>query len=143
MTVNADEVLLRRYMAEVYNAGNVTAVDELVSDDLRVEHPSVSATLRGRAGLTALIQELRRAFPDLRLQIEELRSEGARITARVTVYGVYPSAQTGIALFEVREGKITVDSAAEDLLGHLERHRRGSADRIARKARKARRRQAD
>jgi predicted ester cyclase len=139
MRANVDEAVLNRYVAEVYNEGKVTAVEELVSDELRIEHPASGGSINGPAGFTTFIQELRSAYPDLRLQINEMSSQGTRITARVTVRDVYPLPQTGIALFEVRDGKIAVDTAAEDLLGYLYRRR----DSVERRGTKPRRRRAD
>lgn len=126
MQADVNALLLRRYLDQVYNSGNLAAIDELVSPELRTEHVDAGEFVHGPAGLKALVSQLHTDFPDLRLELKELSGEGQRMITRITVRGAYEPPQTGIAIFELIDGKVVVDSLAEDLLGRLLRYRRRS-----------------
>ena len=127
MTADAGEGVLRRYVAAVYNAGDLAVVDALVAPDFAIAEPRAGDPVHGRAGLKDLIRALRTVFPDLHVRIEELSRQSAeKIIARMTVSGAYDPPQTGLAVFLIRDGQIAVDTAAEDLLARLY-HVRGEA----------------
>jgi hypothetical protein len=119
MATDPIEALLRRYVAEVFNAGNLAAIDELVAPNFRIERPRAGNPVHGSADLKRLVCRLRAAFPRLRLAIEELRIQGEGVIGRVTVHGAYQSPQTGIAIYRISDGKIILDTAAADLLVRL------------------------
>ena len=124
MTADAGEAVLHRYVAAVYNAGDLAAVDALVVPDFAIAEPRAGAPVYGRAGLKEFIRALRTVFPDLHVRIEELsRQSEEKIIARMTVRGAYDPPQTGIAVFLIRGGRIALDTAAEDLLARLDRVR--------------------
>jgi steroid delta-isomerase-like uncharacterized protein len=59
-----------------------------------VQHAPVAA--QGRAGLRQFVLELRRAFPDLVLEVKDLVAEGDRVVARVEGRGTHEGEFLGV-----------------------------------------------
>lgn len=88
--------LLYRYVAEVWDNGNLEALREFLTPDYR-RH--VSPTLPP-LDLEAQVKRLagfRRAFPDITLTVEEVIAEGDRIAFRSTVNGTHHGELAGLA----------------------------------------------
>jgi len=66
------EGVMRRFVDEVLNGANLDALPELVHPEY--VHRAPGEELRGREGLTALLAGYRTAFPDLRIEPDELWS---------------------------------------------------------------------
>ena len=79
--------LVRRLYDEVFTAGRLDAVDELVSAHAVDHEEFEGATGDARADLKAFVALLREAVPDLSVEIEDLIEEGDRVVARVTMRG--------------------------------------------------------
>jgi steroid delta-isomerase-like uncharacterized protein len=87
--------LVRRYIEEVWNKGNLALVDELVSDKYVAVEPIVG-DVRGLEALRTQVQVFRGAFPDLRLTIEEIGTAGERVYTRWTSRGTHRGIFMGI-----------------------------------------------
>lgn len=121
--------LARRLIEEVWNKGNLQLIDELVDPNYDGRDPLVGATKRD--GLRESVKAYRTAFPDLKIEVASILSEGnfvctrwtAKGTHRGTLLGMAPTGKTavvtGIDFAEVRNGKILVDYAEYDALGLL------------------------
>ncbi|MEJ0020275.1 MAG: ester cyclase [Acetobacteraceae bacterium] len=112
--------LLHRWFDEVWNQGNEAAIDELLAEDA-VAHglpgPDGEAP-RGAAGFKPLFQQYRSAFPDIRIDVEDVMIDGDRMCARCIITGNHtgpglpmpPTGQpirvTGTCIVRVRDGKI-------------------------------------
>jgi predicted ester cyclase/mannose-6-phosphate isomerase-like protein (cupin superfamily) len=72
---------------DALQTGDVLALERLVADDV-VEHPDRLGTSPGRAGLVETLAALRVTFPGLQLVVEDVRSAGDQIAARVQIKGV-------------------------------------------------------
>lgn len=82
--------LVRRYFAEVWNAGDESASDALIAEEY-VGHTLIhgSSDHSGIAGHAQWIGNLRKAFPDLNITIEDIIAEGDKIVARVILTGTH------------------------------------------------------
>ncbi len=84
MSASKNEVLFREIIDEAFNQGHYEVLERNVSPDF-VEHQfGLKATLEGMQGG---IEFLRRAFPDFRLEIEDLAEDGEVLWARMTARG--------------------------------------------------------
>jgi steroid delta-isomerase-like uncharacterized protein len=84
--LKANELLGRRYFEEVWNNGNTALLDTLLAPGYINHTPSIPAT-PGPAGLKPIVKAIRRGFPDLHYQIEELIATPDFVTMRVTMTG--------------------------------------------------------
>jgi steroid delta-isomerase-like uncharacterized protein len=95
MSPEQNKHLVERSFEELHNQGNLSLVEELVSADF-VNHDAPPNTPGGPAGLRAIVTMLRTAFPDLRIDINELIAEGDKVVARTTFRGTQSGPFFGI-----------------------------------------------
>lgn len=89
-----NKAIVRRSFEEVYNRGNLEAVDELVSEDLVIH--TGTRDIKGATHLKQYVRELREAFPDLHLTIDDQVAEGNKVVTRWTATGTHLGAYQGI-----------------------------------------------
>ena len=87
--------LVRRYIEEVWNKGDLKVIDELVSDKFVAVEPVVGE-LRGLNALREQVQAFRGAFPDLRITIDDIGTTGDRVFTRWTGRGTHRGIFMGI-----------------------------------------------
>ena len=81
MDIEANKALVRRYI-EMWNSGNVELADEVLSPTwMDHVHPEVTSI----ESVKQAVQKTRAAFPDFRITIESLLSEGDLVALRGTV----------------------------------------------------------
>lgn len=90
-----NQAIVRRSLEEVYNAGRVESVDELVSKDF-VAHMS-GQDVHGPEEMKGYVWQLRQAFPDLHLSIDDQVAEGDKVVTRWTATGTQTGPFQGIA----------------------------------------------
>jgi predicted ester cyclase len=127
-----NKALVRRFVEEVVNAGNVDRADGFVTADY-IEHQQLPGA-EGRQGIDvakAFLSMMRGAFPDYRFAIEDLVAEGDTVVARVSVSGTHrgelmglaPTGRrvrtSGIEVFRFERGKMAEHWAAFDALGMM------------------------
>ncbi len=112
MKLEHNKAIVRGYMSEVVNKGNLAAFDGYFSPDV------VMNDSKGLKQQLAGIQSLRSAFPDFQLVIEDQIAEGDKVVTRVTFQathrgeyrGVAPTGKqvrySGIAIDRIVEGKV-------------------------------------
>lgn len=110
--------LVIRLIDEVWNAGELRLLTELWSGPSRDEAYSLHKTLTG-------------AFPDLRIDIDDLIAEGDKVVARMTFHGTHRGpfrgipatgrqvSFTAIRVYRLADGKIVESWANQDALGLL------------------------
>jgi acetyl esterase/lipase/predicted ester cyclase len=123
--------VVRRFIDEVVNGGDLTALDELWAEDL--------SWYGGSLGEYHGIEEFRKnmaanavgAFTGMHLHIDELLSTGDKVVARFTNSGTQTgpflgrpasgkhAAWLGIGIYTVADGKISEAWFGEDILGLL------------------------
>lgn len=83
----AEAAVVRRLFDEVMNAGRLELIDELMAEDA-VEHEALPiSTGELRRDFRAWVSELRKAFPDYHVQVEDVIAEGDRVATRERITG--------------------------------------------------------
>ena len=131
MPAEENKASIRRYVEEAWNKGNVDIMDELMAAHY-ARHMAISAPPLTRDGQKQRILGFRRAFPDLRLTIEDMVAEGEKVSFRLTLRGTHQGdfmhvPPTGkqivvgavdVARFE--DGKVVEQWGQTDMLGLLQ-----------------------
>jgi steroid delta-isomerase-like uncharacterized protein len=129
----APRAVVRR-LHEIWNTGDVAAVDEIYAESF-VGHFPPSSHLperRGRAGAREGITRIKAAFPDWHEAIEDMVTEGNTVVTRYTSTGTHRGEFRGlrptgtkisvpeISIYRVARGKVTEQWCLLDDLGRLE-----------------------
>jgi predicted ester cyclase len=126
MKLEHNKAIVRGYMNEVLNNGNLAAFDSYISPDV------VFNNSKGLKQQVAGIQSIRSAFPDLHLVIEDQIAEGDKVVTRVTFHGTHqgefrgaaPTGKqvrySGIAIDRIVEGKVVEMWHVADTLSLLQ-----------------------
>lgn len=86
--VEANKALVREGIAAIFNRGDWSAAEEHYAEDM-VVHAPPQPPFRGRESFKSLFTLLRTAFPDLRMEIEDLFAAGDRVAVRWTMHGTH------------------------------------------------------
>ncbi len=128
MSVEENKALVRRYYSEVYNKGNMAAVDQLVAPGY-VNHNAFPGEGGGVNGIKQTALALRTGFPDWHESLEDLIAEGDKVACRVTAQGTHRGefmgvapkgtrvTVTGIDILRVANGRIQERWGEVDVLG--------------------------
>ena len=96
MPEETNKALLRRFVEEMVNQGNMAVAPELVAPDF-IELDPFPGQAPGRAGLIESIERQRIAFPDLIWRIEEMVAEGEKVASLHSWSGTHQGEFLGIA----------------------------------------------
>ncbi len=91
-----NKALMRRFYDEVNNGGAVALIDELFAADF-VEHEEFPGLASGREGVKQFFTMIRTAFPDFRMDVDDLIAEGDKVVARSTMSGTHKGEFMGMA----------------------------------------------
>lgn len=117
MYLGQNKTLVRRFIDEVWNEGDISAVNQIVSIGY-IEHSPLPGQVPGFEGIKQVIQMLWSAFPDLHFKVEDIFAEDHKLVVRGifrgthqrTIMGVPPSGELvsipEIHIFRVASGKI-------------------------------------
>jgi serine phosphatase RsbU (regulator of sigma subunit) len=95
-TEEENKAIVRRYVEEISNQGNLDVVDEIF--DRYVSHQPDGSTLeRGPEDVKRIRAAHFEAFPDERVSIEEQIAEGDKVVSRMTVRGTHQRGFRGMA----------------------------------------------
>ena len=95
-TEEENKAIVRRYVEEISNQGNLDLVDEIF--DRYVSHQPDGSTLeRGPEDVKRIRAAHFEAFPDERVSIEEQIAEGDKVVSRMTVRGTHQRGFRGMA----------------------------------------------
>lgn len=122
--------VVRQFFEEAFNKGNLSVIDKLFTPDFTVRHPEpgYGADLETFKAMTA---EYRKAFPDLRMTIEDELVDGDKVAIRFTACGTHlgpmgdipPTGKAvqvrGMAIYQFENGRIAQDWVEYDQLGML------------------------
>jgi len=91
-----NKALVRRLFEEVWNQGNLTAIDELFATSY-IRYDPAAPEAKGLAGFKHFVTTLRRAFPDIEVALEDVIAEGDNMAARAIWRGTHQGEYLGIA----------------------------------------------
>ncbi|HEX2713926.1 MAG TPA: ester cyclase [Candidatus Acidoferrales bacterium] len=124
-----NKALVRRWVEEMWNKGNLAVAEELFAPTYVAHDPSTPDLGRGPEREKKAATLYRTAFPDLRLTIDDLIAEGETVVTRWTARGTHkgelrgisptgkPFTVTGISILRVSGGKTTEAWTNWDALG--------------------------
>jgi steroid delta-isomerase-like uncharacterized protein len=125
--------LMRRWFQEVWNEGRTETVHELLSpDSVARGQRGADAEIRGPEEFVKFVREIRGAFPDMQLKVEDIFGAGDKVVLRWSAImthtgdglGLPASGRTvrsrGITIARIVDGKIVEGWDNWDQLGMLE-----------------------
>lgn len=123
--------IVLRFMEEVQNGRDYTKIPQLCQPDQVLDHPEMGRPVRGLEVLERKIGDMVRAFPNMRFDPDDVVAEGDQVAVRFTLTGTQtgplgpvkasgrPIVQSGMAVYDMRDGKIAEVRIREDLLQML------------------------
>ena len=126
----ANKALIRQIFEEAVNKGNLNVLDESLSPDYVYREPTVGER-HGIAGSREVITMYHKAFPDLKLTIDEQIAEADMVVTRWTgtgthrgdLFGIPPTGRTvrvqGVLATRIANGKVVEGNELYDGLGML------------------------
>jgi len=130
MSQEENQAIVRRFLEEAYNQGNLAVGDELLAENCVFYTP---APIQGIAGWKQFATAFLTAFPDdLQVTIDEMFGSGNKVAARWTAQGTHkgplrgipPSGNrvtwVGIAFYSLLNGRITEVWGLNDALGIMQ-----------------------
>ena len=127
-----NKAIVRRQEEELFTQGNLAAADDIYAPDYVGHDPSNPEDIKGLEAAKQAASDYRKAFPDLRVTVEDLIAEGDKVAARLRFRGTHrgemdgiaPTSRhvdcTGIVISRIEEGKIAEDWANFDDLGMMQ-----------------------
>lgn len=116
---SANEDLIRRWFEEVWNKGNMEAIDEMSAPHAvgrgQAQH---GVEIHGTQSFKPFARMLRSAFPDIHIEIEDTFSAGDKVVARWSAtmthrgefMGIVATGKTarvtGISIQQIQDGRI-------------------------------------
>lgn len=88
MARNANEVVIRRFYEELWNAWRLDVATEIVAPDVRFRG-SLGSSLVGRENFLAYVERVRDAFPDWHNRVDEIVASNDRVVTRMTWSGTH------------------------------------------------------
>lgn len=132
MSMMQNSQLVRTYLEEAFNKGNINAVDQFLSPAFVDHNPFSPEQAQGLAGQKQRVSRYHEAFADFHLAIESVISEGDTVAVRGTFSGIQRGSFMGVpptnkrvswqamAFFRIANGRIVERWATHDLLGLLQ-----------------------
>ena len=130
MITKSNETLVRRYVEDVWNKGQIDLADELLTPDHVRHDPFLEHDIVGIASVKKQIKSLRLALPDLHFKVGIYpASDGLHVTRKWTMSGTHEGEwmgfpptgakiiNTGMALSHILDGKINEEWIQRDDVG--------------------------
>lgn len=89
------KVIIKRFYDEVINERNLELLDELTTPDF-IEHEEVAGVASGREGAKQFFSMVQSAFPDFRMNVEDIISEGDKVVVRSKLTGTHKGEFMGV-----------------------------------------------
>ena len=130
METERNKTIIRRYIEEIENTGDVSNIHEFISEDYVEVHEGKRYPI-GIKGAVDHVLGVRSVFPDLKLSIENQIAEGDWVATTYSVTGTFrkewlgmkPNGKkitfTGVNMDRFRDGKIIEHGGAANLLDPL------------------------
>lgn len=130
MSVEGNKGIVRR-LFEVWNTGNVDAIEELYAADYIADYRPYAPVMHGHDAIRGMVRRAHVAFPDYHEELEEMVAEGDKVVLRYTITGTQlgqwgPVAPTGkrvrfeeIVILRFVDGKVAEQRGLPDNLAAL------------------------
>jgi|SRR4051794_38349765 len=124
--------IIRRWNDEGWSGGKYDLAHEIISANMVVHGAGGQTVGMGPDGLVDLIRTWRTAFPDGRMEIDDLIVEGDTVAIRNTWYGTHQAefygvpasgksvAVTSVGIDRVQDGKVTEGWGELDMVGMMQ-----------------------
>jgi steroid delta-isomerase-like uncharacterized protein len=124
----ANKTVIRRLIDDFWNKQNFSIVDELCTPEMIYQNDG--ASLR-RQEVKTLFVQIRTAFPDMRISIDDLVAEGDKVAVRWTSDGTHQGelqgipatnrqmTMTGLTIYRIAGGQVVEAWNNADSLGML------------------------
>src|SRR5215210_3079399 len=89
--------LVRYAVEEVWNKGNYSIADEILSDDFVIHASNLDKEVHGTQGVRQFFTSLRTAFPDIQFTIIDQVAEGNKVVTHWITEGTHQGIYEGIA----------------------------------------------
>lgn len=131
MVIADNKDLVRSFIEEVFNKRNVGAIDQFVAAN-QVDHTLPANLPANTTGTKQAIEMYLRAFPDVRVTIDDMVAEGDKVAVRYTSRGTQRRAFVGLPptgrqvavpsylIARIADGKIVEQWGLDDRLGMLQ-----------------------
>ena len=111
MSVEANVRLVRRYVEDAVNGGNLAVIDETHAPTFRSHRPARSDELRTREDLRRQVTGVRSTYPDGRFTIEDLIAAEDKVVVRYFLRGTHATkgkavAASGFMVFRIADGQV-------------------------------------
>jgi steroid delta-isomerase-like uncharacterized protein len=129
MTMDS-KALVREFVEEAQDRGNVEAVDEYLAEDF-VDHSAFPGTSPNREGVKRVFAAFHEAFDDFRVVIHDQVADGGKVVTRKTLHGTHRGEFMGVPptdrevsihvtdVLYVKNGRITDHWTAVDRLDFM------------------------
>ncbi len=126
------KIVVHRFMTEVQNSRELAKIPQFCQPDQVLDHPELGGPVRGLEILERKILDMAGAFPNMRFDAEDVVAEGDQVAVRFTLTGTHtgplgpvkatgrPIVQSGMAVYDMSDGKIAEVRIREDLLQMLD-----------------------
>jgi steroid delta-isomerase-like uncharacterized protein len=91
-----NKALVRRLVVEVWNAGDLDAIDELLASEWVGHAPATPEEPLGLEGFRRFVEMYRNAFPDIRFTVEDQVAEVDMVVTRWSAVGTHQGDLMGI-----------------------------------------------
>lgn len=130
MSIDKNKLLIRRYIEEVINTGNIDEIELFISPNYVEVHAGTRHPI-GIEGAKAHILGVRQTYPDLQLTVEQQIAEDEWVATCITARGTHqgswlgikPTGKavsfTGVNINRVVDGRIVEHGGAANLLEQL------------------------
>ena len=88
--------LIQRFYDEILSAGNIDAIDELVTDDVVDHEEGLPGQPEGKEGIRFFANAMREAFSDLKATVGTSLESGDLAAAEVTITGKHTGEFMGV-----------------------------------------------
>jgi len=129
MTAEEKKALVSRIVSDIWNRGDLAAVDQVMIAGARYHGPHMPRGLGDREAWRRAISRYRSAFPDSHVTFDELTVCGDIVVGRWSATGTHTGSMPGVAptgkriaiggitLYRIADGKIVEAWEQLDLLG--------------------------
>lgn len=118
MSADQNRAVVRRFIDEVFNRGNLAVAEEILAPDYVHNDPATGDMASGVEGLEKMVAFYRQAFPDFQIRLEDQIATEDRVVERWTGQGTHRGAlmgmpatgrqitATGISIHRLANGRI-------------------------------------